>query len=297
MTARFAALLSFLFALSGSALAARDTGTDPSVVVDKFIQHAVVEADGSYKLTVENVKTVAQQRAVQDHSQYYISYNTTLDEVLAVEAWTQKPDGRRVPVQPAQIRDQQEAVSADAPMFQDTRVKVVIFPEVEVGDQLAVRYVIHRHTPLLPGHFSDLAYAQFYAHQQFELIYDVPESMTLYADAAGFLPVAADDPPGRKRYHWRHVGGDNRRIETDSVSYLDYGKRLAISTFPDYAAFARAFRGAVADKAEGNDAIGALARQVTDGLPDARARALALSDWVRRNIRYVGVYVGAGGVE
>lgn len=296
MTARFAAVLLLLFALSGNATAAPGTGTDSSVVVDRFIQHVVVEPDGSYKLTVDNAKTVAQQRAVQDHSQYYISYNTTLDEVLAVEAHTQKPDGRRVAVQPSQIRDQQEAVSADAPMFQDTRVKVVIFPEVEVGDQLVVRYVIHRHTPFFPGQFADLAYAQFHAHRQMELIYDVPEPMVLYADAAGFLPVPAADPPGRKRYHWRHVGGDNRRIEADSVSYLDYGKRLAISTFPDYPAFARAFRGVIAGKAEGNSAIAALARQVADGLPDARAKALALSDWVRRNIRYVGVYVGAGGV-
>jgi transglutaminase-like putative cysteine protease len=296
MTARLAAVLFLLFALVGNSVASRDTGTDPALVVDKYIQHFVVETDGSYTLTVDNAKTIAQQRAVQGHSQYYISYNKTLDEVLAVDAYTQKPDGRRVVVQPGQIRDQQETASTDAPMFQDTRVKVVIFPEVEVGDRLVVRYVVHRHTPLFPGQFEDLSSSQFYLNRQFELVYDMPESMALYADAAGFVPLPADDPPGRKRYRWRYAGGDNQRIEADSVSYLDYGKRLAVSTFPDYAAFARAFRGVASDKAEGNDAITTLARQVTGSLPDARARALALSDWVRRNIRYVGVYVGPGGV-
>jgi hypothetical protein len=108
--------------------------------------------------------------------------------------------------------------------------------------------------------------------------------------------VPGESPPGRRRYQWRYVNGDNERIESGSVSYLDYGKRLAVSTFPDYAAFARAFRLGATATPRPSPAITALARQLTAGLPDTRARALALSDWVRHNIRYVGVYVGPGGV-
>jgi transglutaminase-like putative cysteine protease len=181
-------------------------------------------------------------------------------------------------------------------MFQDTRLKVVVFPEVAVGDQLVLHYVVRRHTPLFPGQFEDLSSSQFYLNKDFRLIYDMPASMPLYADAVGFSPVPGDSPPGRRRYQWRYVGGDNERIEADSVSYLDYGKRLAVSTFPDYAAFARAYHAGSKDKAQPNPAIAALARQLTASLPDARARALALSDWVRHNIRYVGVYIGPGGV-
>jgi transglutaminase-like putative cysteine protease len=295
MPARLAAALSLLLLLCCSAFA-RDTGTDPALVVEKYIQHFVVDPNGSYTLTVDNAKTIAQQRAIQANGQYYISYNKTLDEVMAVEAYTQKPDGRRVPVQPDQIRDQQESASVDAPMFQDTRLKVVVFPEVAVGDQVVVHYVVRRRTPLFPGQFEDLSSSQFYVNKDFRLIYDMPESMPLYADAAGFVPVSGDSPPGRKRYQWRYVGGDNERIEADSVSYLDYGKRLAVSTFPDYAAFARAYQAGAKDKAQPSPAIAALARQLTAGLPDARSRALALSDWVRHNIRYVGVYIGPGGV-
>jgi transglutaminase-like putative cysteine protease len=295
-------MLFFLFAC-GRVLA-RDTGTDPSIVVDRTIQHYVVETSGAYRLTVDNAKTIIEQRAVQVHGQYYISYNKTLDEVLSVDAYTRKPDGRRVPVQPDQVKDQQETASTDAPMFQDTRLKIVVFPEVAVGDQLVVRYVLRRTTPLFPGHFEDLSSSQFYLNKNFMLIYDMPASMPLHADAVGFVPVpvpvqdAVQDavPPGRKRYQWRYVNGDNERIETDAVSYLDYGKRLAVSTFADYAAFARAFRDGAAGRAQPSPAIAALARQLTAGLPDARSRALALSDWVRKNIRYVGVYIGPGGV-
>jgi transglutaminase-like putative cysteine protease len=280
---------------------ARDTGTDPAVVIDRFIQHYTVETDGSYRLNVDLAKTIVQQRALRSHGQYAVSYNRTLDDILALEAWTQKPDGRRVPVQPGQVQDQQEtaAGAGEAPMFEDTRLKVVVFPEAAVGDQLVVRYTLRRKAGLFPGNFEDLSSAPFYASRNTQLIYDMPASMPLYADAAGFVPVPGDSPPGRRRYQWRYVNGDNERLEAGSVSYLDYGKRLAVSTFPDYAAFAQAFRAVAAGaagRAQPSPAILALARQLTAGLPDTRARALALSSWVRDNIRYVGVYVGPGGV-
>lgn len=290
------ALLCCVFALCCPNAGAADTGTDPSVVIDNYVQHFVVNPDGSYTLTVDNAKTIAQQRAVQAHSQYYISYNSALDEVTQVDAVNRKSDGRRVVVQSEQIKDQQEAQSAEAPMFQDTRLKIVVFPEVEVGDQLVVRYVLKRRQALFPGQFEDLSSSQFYVNKQFHLIYDMPESMPLHADAAGFVPVPIDSPPGRRRYQWQYVGGPNERIEAESVSYLDYGKRLAVSTFPDYPSLARAYDARARGKAQGNAAIAALARRIGAQLEGPRARALALSEWVRRNIRYVAVYVGNGGV-
>jgi transglutaminase-like putative cysteine protease len=298
MLYRYCALLLIYCLFCWAPASARDTGTDPAVVVDRYIQHYVVESDGSYQLSVDHAETIVQQRALRAHGQYAISYNRTLDEVLSLEAWTQKPDGRKVTVQPGQVQDQQEAASGagEAPMFQDTRLKVVVFPEAAVGDQLVVRYVLRRKTALFPGHFEDLSFAPFYLNKNLLLIYDMPAAMLLRADAVGFVPVPGDSPPGRRRYQWRYVNGDNQRLEAGSVNYLDYGKRLAVSTFPDYAAFARAFRVGAAGMARPSPAIGALARQLTAGLPDTQSRALALSEWVRHNIRYVGVYVGPGGV-
>lgn len=286
-----------LLLLCCGAACAQDTGTDRSVIIDRYLQHFVVDDDGSYTLTVENARSIVLPRAVHTQGQYTISYNASLDRLLSVEAWTEKADGRRLPVPPDHIREQQEAASADAPLFQDTRNSVVVFPDVAVGDRLVVRYAIRRHTPLFPGQFEDLSSSQFYAQKRFELTYDMPPAMAVYADAAGFLPVAADDPPGRTRYRFLYVGSDNQRIEADSVSYLDYGKRLAVSTFANYGEFARAFRARLAGKARADDAIRQLAHDITAPLPDARSRALALSDWVRHHIRYVGVYVGPGGVE
>ncbi|MGZ3181135.1 MAG: DUF3857 domain-containing transglutaminase family protein [Telluria sp.] len=289
-------LFGCLLALASTCVRAQDTGTDPSQVVDRYVQHFVVDQDGSYTVTVDNVRTLRQPRAVQEHGQYTFTYNSTLDEVLEVSGATRKKDGRVLPLQPQHVHDQQEAASADAPMFQDTHVKTVVFPDVEVGDQLAVHYVVRRRVPLFPGQFEDISASAFYANPEFHLIYDMPASMPLHADAVGFEAVPEPAPPGRRIYHWHYVPGPNQRIESQSVSYLDYGKRLAVSTFPDYAAFARAYEERARDKAQPDGAIRRLAQDATAGLAEPRAQALALSDWVRKNVRYVGVYVGPGGV-
>ena len=277
-----------------------DHGTDHSVTLERYVQHVVVDEDGAYTLTVEQVKTIATRDALHEHAQFYIGYNQSLDQVVSVEAHTEKADGRRLAVGAHQIRDQQEAASLDAPMFQDTRLKIVVFPDVEPGDRVALRYVVRRHTPLFPGQFEDLTAARFYRQRDFRLIYDLPPSMLLHADAVGFEALsgaaAGASAPGKRRHAWRYIDGDNARIEADSVSYLDYGKRLAVSTFADYAAFARAYHSRAADKALPDAAVAALAARVGGSAVDRRERAIALSDWVRRNVRYVGVYLGPGGV-
>jgi len=272
---------------------ARDTG------VDRHVRHFVVEPSGAYLLTVEQTRTIAERDALHDDARYEIGYNQALEDIIAVEAYTEKADGRRLAVRPHQITDQQQAASVDAPMFQTTRLKIVVFPDVDVGDRVAVHYVVRRHTPLFPGHFEDLSSARFQHQRDFRLVYDMPAAMVLHADAAGFVPTAADlsaPAAGKRRYAWRYLDGDNARIEAGSVSELDYGKRLAVSTFADYAALARDYQDRAGARAVPDDAVAALAARVTGDVAEPRARAIALSDWVRRNVRYVGMHFGPGGV-
>jgi len=273
---------------------ARDTG------VERHVRHFVVEPSGAYLLTVEQTRTIAQRDALHDDARYEIDYNQALEDIIAVEAYTEKADGRRLAVQPHQIRDQQLAAPIDDPRLKNTRVKIVVFPDVDVGDRVAVCYVVRRHTPLFTGHFEDLSSARPQRQRNFRLVYDMPATMLLHADAAGFVPTTPADLPapaaGKRRYAWRYLDGDNARIEAGSVSELDYGKRLAVSTFADYAALARAYQDRSGARAVPDDAVAALAVRVTGDLAEPRARAIALSDWVRRNVRYVGMHFSPGGV-
>jgi transglutaminase-like putative cysteine protease len=288
-------LVMILICISIGLSNAKDDGTDHSITIEKWIESNAINEDGSFILTVDRVVLINEERAIQGISQQQLSYNRTLETLAVVEAYTQKADGRKVKVEPHQIKDQQERESSDAPMFQDTRVKVVIFPEVEVGDRLVLQYKKNRTTALFPGQFSDFSTPTNFVSKHISYIYDVPETVSLYSDAMGYVATELVRKSGRKIYRWDYVPGEKPRLEQDAVSQIDFGQYLAVSTFIDFHALAQAYNARAKDKSDVTPEINKLAHALTADLSDPRAKAFALSDWVRKNIRYVAVYIGAGG--
>lgn len=283
-----------VFALALNTALAKDDGTDSSITIEKDVRTHVINADGSFVAVNDIVLLINEERAVKVYSQRPLSYNRSLENLDVVEAYTQKPDGRKISVKADQIKEQQERGSSDAPMFQDTLVKVVIFPEVAVGDRLVIQFKTHRTTALFPQQFEALSHPAFHPTEQYTLIYDLPQSMPLFADTRGFKahdPVVA---AGRKMYRWDYIPDKKNRIENGAVSYQDYGQYLAVSTFTDFKAFAQAYDARA--KSRVTEEISQLAKTLTAHLDSPRDKAIALNEWVRKNIRYVAVYVGAGGV-
>src|SRR5471032_454953 len=82
--------------LSNHALGA-DDGTDPSLTVLKELQLFVVQRDGSYVETREDLVQLNEQRAIAAAAQRSFHFNRTLEDVEILEAYTEKPDGRRRP--------------------------------------------------------------------------------------------------------------------------------------------------------------------------------------------------------
>lgn len=276
MPLRSFAVLLLMFCLAWGRATARDAGADAPIVVAHHVRHVVVERDGTYLLTVDDERTLAGPRGARDDARFTLRASRTLDELVSVQAYTQKPDGRRVPVLPGGIQSEDDGAAL---------ATTIAFPGAAPGDRLIVHYVVRRHTPRLPGQFDDVAVMPPLVHRDTTLIYDMPPSMPLHADAIGFVPVPGDSPPGRRRYRWRYVDGPNARPEADAVSVLDYGRRLVVSTLPDYPALAAAWRTAAAGKAPPSPADAALARRLTAGLPDTSSRVLALAEWVRHHVR------------
>ena len=281
-----------LLALRGHAHAAEGTsGADAGIVVERHVRHHVVAPDGTYRLTVDDTRTIAAAPGAREGGRLVIRYRAALDEVVAVQAYTVKPDGRRIPVAPDGMPDQPDRGATAAGTSGDARARLVDFPEAAVGDRLVTHYVVQRRAAPLPGQFDDLAVMPPHAHRHALVVYDMPASMPLYADAVGFAPVpaasvagarpAAGSAPGRRRYAWRYVGGPAERADDGAVAVADYGRRLAVSTLPDYPALARAVHAVVARRVPPAPAVAARARQLAANLADPRERVLALADWVR----------------
>jgi len=146
MTSRYCALfiLTIVALLALNRHARAGTGIDPAIIVERHVRHYVVEADGTYRLTVDDVRTIAGQHALRDQGRFALRHDRSLDELLSLQAYTQKPGGQRIPVPPGAIQDQPDA-----------HTRTVVFPEAAMGDQLVVHYVIRRRITPLPGQFED----------------------------------------------------------------------------------------------------------------------------------------------
>ncbi|MDR3100556.1 MAG: DUF3857 and transglutaminase domain-containing protein [Paraburkholderia sp.] len=257
-------------------------------------QTFTVNADGSYTKVDTLTLRINTEAGIARAGQYYVWFNRGMAHVDILEAWTEDARGQRHDVRPEQIRDVQEVRSFDAPMFQDVQDKVIVFPAVEPGARVHLTWRKTQRVPLVPGWFSDFTPPDMAPTHNFRVIYDLPAKMPLYADARGFTALAPVTANGRTRYEYRYDKANFARLEYGSVSYVSYGDRLMVSTFPDYAAFARVYREAAVDPGARDPAIVRLAQTLTAHDATPRAKAQTLYDWVRRNIRYVAVNVGRG---
>jgi len=263
---------------------------------ERETQTFTVNADGSYAKVDEMTLRVNTEAGVARVAQYYIWFNRNMASVDVLEAYTTGADGVRHDVQPEQIRDVQEARSFDAPTFQDILEKVIVFPAVEPGARVHLKYRKNQQVPIVPGYFSDFTPPDLAPTHNFTLVYDLPADKPLYSDARGFTAEPAVTRDGRTRYVFRYDKARFGRLEYGSISYVSYGDRLMVSTYRDYADFAATYRASAIDPSANDAAIVKLARTLTAADSTPRAKAKTLYDWVRKNIRYVAVNVGRGAV-
>ncbi|CAB3766014.1 DUF3857 domain-containing transglutaminase family protein [Paraburkholderia solisilvae] len=263
-------------------------------------QTFTVNADGSYTKLDDITLRVNTEAGVARVAQHYIWFNRNMASVDVFDAYTVGADGVRHDVRPEQIHDVQEARSFDAPTFQDILEKVIVFPAVEPGALIHLKYRKTQRVPIVPGYFSDFTPPDLAPTHHFRLIYDLPADMPLYADARGFTAVPpvsyGQGETRRTRYEFRYDKARFGRLEYGSISYISYGDRLMVSTFRDYAAFAATYEASAADPSASDPAIVRLARTLTEADSAPHDKAKTLYDWVRKNIRYVAVNIGRGAV-
>jgi transglutaminase-like putative cysteine protease len=267
----------------------------PLVIVDADNRYDVA-ADGSYTQTYHFAFRPTNDAAARREAQQAISYSPTLEQFSIVEAYTQKADGRVLPVAAAGIHDQLPFGEPDLALFSDQRQKVILFPDVAGGDTLVYtwRRVVSR--PVFPGQFMTNIYmSRDTPWQALDLTVSAPAAMKLLTEAHGF---AADISTASDRVvrHWHAslpVAGD----EAAALGPYDRLPRVFVSSFSGYDALAAAYASLARPKAEPTPRVRALAEQITQGAGDRREQARRLYDWVSLHIRYIAVYLDIGALE
>ncbi|WP_233858865.1 DUF3857 domain-containing transglutaminase family protein [Paraburkholderia sp. HD33-4] len=271
----------------------------PPVTILSYDSVYTVNRDGSSTHDQTRSIRIETEQGVRSYGQISHRYSPELQKFEVIEAYTTTQDGVRIDVPPSAIFTRQSTSSALAPTFDDNLVKTIVFPGVEPGATVTMRTRETQVTPLFPGQFSaDDRFSNNKAIKSASVTINAPASMKLYADVVdmpGGLVVA--DVDGRQTWRWSIKDvpaqpGD----EANAPSIDDRSPRLAVTTFPSYEAVGKAYLARARAQVAITPDIQTLANEVTMGITDRRAQADALYQWVSRNIRYVAVILGFGGV-
>ena len=269
----------------------------PSIVVHAYTVNVEVNADGTAVATYHIEQTPSSQAAASQIGQYSIAFNPTLQRLDIDEAYTRKRDGKRVPIDISAIRTQLVPGVANVPMFRDVQQKIVVFPDLGADDTEVLTYHETIEHPLFPGQFTwTNNFGPSTSWENVQVIITAPASYSLRTEAVG-IEFERTEADGRARYAWHYRKTEVVAEELIALSTWDRRPRLYASSFSDYAALAAAYYARAVDKTAVTPTIQARADAITQGITDRREQARAIYEWVSLHIRYVALYLAAGGVE
>ncbi len=270
---------------------------EPNIMVRQLNIDVTIQPDGRYTKIFHMERSATNATAADRIGQFAIPFNPSLGRLDIIEAYTLKADGTRKNVDVSAIRDQLAPGVPNLPMFFDVQQKIVVFPDVAVGDTEVLTAQAEIDRPLLPGQFTwEVAFERFTGWQNVAITVTAPRDFPLYTETFE-LAFERTELDRDVRYAWHYIAIGSGTEEQAAVSGWDYRPRFFVSSFPDYEAFAAAYDALAAPKSVVTPAIQAKADEITAGLTDRREQARALYEWVSAHIRYVALYLGRGSVE
>ena len=231
---------------------------------------------------------------VSEQADRYVQGMENLD---VVEAYTERPDGTRVPVDPANILTGDAASGQSSTFTRDLKQRTVIFQDVRVGDTLVLTLRKETLRGMFPGQFfSTDVFPRNLPFDSAEVIVEAPIDLGLQVKAAGGLNDRVEDFGKVRRHTVTLPPRMTKFLEAGSVATTDVDPMLLVSTFKSYVDLGRAYGAAALPKAAATPEIAALAQEITRGITDRREQARAIDAWMKKNIRYVAVYLSLGRV-
>ena len=241
---------------------------------------------------------ILRESAIRTLGQQTLSYVESLSLLEVIEAYTEKRDGRKIAVDQAHILTRDAATGLNAVYQRDAKVKTLIFPDVEVGDTLVYVTQVNRIDKRFPGHFNhQQVFSRSVPYETSQLTVDAPRSLGLSVHVRGDgLAHETIDAGEDRRHKFSYRPKAWSLEEPGAVSIWDRDPQLVITTFKDVSELGASYWSSMKDQEAVDAGIQALAEEITKGIGDRRAQAVAIDRWVKTNIRYVLVFLGSGGI-
>lgn len=258
-----------------------------------------VKADATSVETSEYEILIKTKAGVDNFSQVRLSYSEKMETLEVLAAYTITADGERHEVPADKIYTQESYSSASAAMYADRKVKVIVFPNLAPGTRLVYRYRQSQNTPYFPGYFGLWEnFSLFTQYDDARITLTAPEGLPMHVhtrDVQGSDRPAIKD--GTARWEWSYSRKQPMQNQNWSAAGWEYGPTIMASTYADFSAMGRAYHLKGAQAAALTPALHKRAEDITRGIDGRREQAAAIYEWVAKNIRYVAVYLGNGGLE
>jgi hypothetical protein len=196
-----------------------------------------------------------------------------MQELEIVEAYTLKANGDRLPVAANAIYTQQPQSAPQLQAFDDTRQKVIVFPNVAAGDSIVYTARWRDKIAVIPGHFT---YTEFYSpavtYNEARGSITAPKSLPLKIENHD-VQVEKQETADAVTYRWRYSAPADNMVDYPQVSPLDSLPRVLVSSIATYDELGRTYASLLAPKEVVTPKIQALADQLTAGVTDRREQA------------------------
>lgn len=260
-----------------------------------------VQPNGAYVEQRESALKILREDAVEGAKYDSIDYSASLQTLEVLEAYTLKPDGRRIAVPKSNYQVQTNDGRGDGgPAFSDIATTQLVFPDVAVGDSVVLNYRLVGKQPMFEGQFSDTGSFSDYAYiGDLRLKYDLPASMKVRAEAYGKLKTVRDEVVGDRRiveWSFSNLQPKDAKLRTTPPFDLTRTNGASVSTFASYGDIARVYGERALPKAVPTARVRKLADEIAAGKTGQREIAQALYEWVSLNINYAGNCIGLGAV-
>ena len=285
------------------ALAADESGNqsiDPTTRLLKYAVDYEVKADGRFVETRSYRVKVLKEQAIQEVKQTTVSYSTSIQQIEILEAYTTKPDGRRIDAPKSNFQvEANKGNGDDKPVFSDITTLTAVFPDIAVGDTATFSYRLTATEPIYPNHFSTSEYfTRNAAMDDVRVTITTPVSLWTHYRANDMEEVRNGESNGRRTLEWHFSNPEARKSRRRDYSIYDTDKEPGIefSTFRSWADVAAAYGQRAVPKAAVTERIRSLADDIARTAKTPRDTARLLYEWVAQNITYAGHCIGLGAV-
>ena len=294
-----ARFLGWLFVLMGLAVPvlAQDLNTQAAhFKVRRFVVHWTLQSDASSVKEIEVEREALTPTGAQLIGKYAQQINPQLQTMELVKAYTQKPDGRQIPVSPDGIQVQKGIATAlTGVSWPDGQIHQVTFADLQVGDRAYWHVRIHQHTPELPG------WARFYEYLPPNMAFDealirieAPQSLHLNLQSQGWRETRQQN--GQNIVHlFERSQPEPRLVDPNGVNTFNAFPRVVASTLGEHTELGRLFDQKARAQVRVTDEVKRLAESITRQSQTDQDKAADIYRWMQRNIRYVAIYLGQGG--